>query len=101
MAEVIWTKKAYGQFERAIKYIEQEQGSSYAQTVLTKVLSTTNLLSTSPKMGTIEPLLEHKKFEYRFFVIWSYKIIYRTTPNKAIISRVFHTSRSPEKLRGV
>ncbi|MGL1889370.1 MAG: type II toxin-antitoxin system RelE/ParE family toxin [Reichenbachiella sp.] len=98
MVEVIWTKKAYGQLERAINYIKQEQGSSYAETVLSKVLSTTDLLSTSPKMGTIEPLLEHKDLEYRFIVVWSYKIIYHTTIDKAIISRVFHTSRSPNKL---
>jgi len=57
-------------------------------------------LGTNPQMGTVEPLLTHKKFHYRFLVVWSYKIIYRTTSDKVIISRVFHTSRNPKKLRG-
>ena len=46
MAKVIWTKKAFGQLERSIKYIRDEQGLSYAKTVLNKILSTTELLET-------------------------------------------------------
>ena len=101
MVEVIWTKKAFGQLERAIKYIRVEQGLSYAEIVLNKILQTTELLENSPKMGTIEPLLVHKKSEYRFLVVWSYKIIYRTLKNKVVISRVFHTSRNPKRLKGI
>lgn len=101
MVEVIWTNKAFGQLERAIKYIREEQGLSYAKIVLNKILQTTKLLENSPKMGTIEPLLAHKKSEYRFLVVWSYKIIYRTSKNKAVISRVFHTSRNPKRLKGI
>lgn len=101
MVKVIWTKKAFGQLERAIKYIREEQGVSYAETVLNKILQTTELLEKSPNIGTIEPLLAHKKSEYRFLVVWSYKIIYRTTKEKAVISRVFHTSRNPKRLKGI
>lgn len=101
MVEVIWTKRAFGQLERAIKYIRKEQGINYAETVLTKILSSTELLQRTPQMGTIEPLLEHKKSEYRFLVVWSYKLIYRVAADRVVISRVFHTSRNPNKLRGV
>jgi toxin ParE1/3/4 len=101
MVKVIWTNKAFGQLERAIKYIREEQGLSYAEIVLNKILQTTDLLENSPKMGTIEPLLTHKKSEYRFLVVWSYKIIYRTTKDKAVVSRVFHTSRNPKRLKGI
>ncbi len=58
MVEVIWTKKAFGQFERAIKYINKEQGRFYAGIVHDKILQTTKLLEKNPNMGTIEPLLE-------------------------------------------
>jgi len=101
MVEVIWTKKAYGQFERAIKYIFREQGYYYADIVRKKVLEITELLGDNPNLGPIEPALTHKNAEYRFLLVWSYKIIYRTTEKKAIISRVFHTSRNPKKLRGI
>ena len=101
MAQIIWTKKASGQFERAIKYIFKEQGFFYADTVREKILLTTALLESQPQIGTIEPLLTYKKFEYRFLLVWSYKIIYRTTKDKVILYRVFHTSRSPKTLEGI
>lgn len=101
MVAVIWTKKAFSQLERAIKYIREEQGISYAEIVLNKVLGTARLLETTPKIGRVEPLLEHKKSEYRFVLVWSYKIIYRVTSDRVIISRVFHTSRNPKKLKGI
>ena len=101
MVKVIWTKRAFKQLERAIKYIKEEQGVSYAQIVLNKTLEKTRLLGNSPKIGQVEPLLKHKKSEYRYIIVWSYKIIYRFEKDKVVISRVFHTSRNPEKLRGI
>ena len=101
MVKVVWTNRAFGQLERAIKYIKEEQGISYAETVLTKILKSSELLERTPKMGRVEPLLEHKKSEYRFVVVWSYKIIYRVAKDKIVISRVFHTSRNPNKLKGI
>ena len=101
MVKVIWTKRAFDQLERNIKYIKEEQGNSYAETVLNKILSSTALLEGTPKMGKVEPLLEHKKSEYRFIIVWSYKIIYRVTTETVVISRVFHTSRNPNKLKGI
>lgn len=101
MVEVIWTKKALKQLERAVKYIREEQGISYAKIVLEKVLNSTELLEKTPEIGTIEPLLLHKKSEYRFLVVWSYKIIYRRAKNKVVISRVFHTSRNPQNFKGI
>ncbi len=79
MAQVIWTKKASGQFERAVKYIFKEQGFYYADIVRVKILQPTDLLERQPLIGAIEPLLTHKNYEYRFLLVWSYKIIYWTT----------------------
>jgi plasmid stabilization system protein ParE len=101
MANVIWTRKALGQLERAIKYIHKEQGTSYAQTVLSKILKITERLETTPFIGTKEPLLAHKKYEYRFVLAWSYKIIYRASKENVVISRVFHTSRNPSLLKSI
>ncbi|MFT6996606.1 MAG: toxin ParE1/3/4 [Cryomorphaceae bacterium] len=101
MVEVVWTKKALSQLERAVKYIQEEQGTSYAEIVMSRILDATESLENAPHMGTVEPLLVHKKSNYRFLVVWSYKIIYRTTKTKAIISRVFHTSRNPKRLKGI
>ena len=98
MAQVIWTQLATDQLERAVKYIQSEQGTFYANIVLTKIIEATRNLNEFHEMGTIEPLLKHKKSEYRFLVVWSYKTIYRKGINKVVIARVFHTSQKPTKI---
>ncbi len=98
MVEVIWTKLATGQLERAVKYIQEEQGTFYANLVLNKILDRVIGLETHPKIGQVEPLLKHKKSKYRYLVVWSYKIIYRVGTGKVVISRVFHTSKKPSKI---
>jgi plasmid stabilization system protein ParE len=52
-------------------------------------------------MGVREPALIHKKSEYHYLIVWSYKIIYRVEHNKVVIARIFHTSRNPKKLKGI
>jgi len=98
MAQVIWTKKALSQLERSVKYIVEEQGSSYAEMVLNKILASTRNLIDFPKMGQIETFLSHKKSEYRYVVVWSYKIVYRVNGSSVTISRIFHTSQDPKKI---
>ena len=98
MVEIIWTKLATNQLERALIYIKEEQGKVYANIVFNKIIDSVILLETHPKSGQIEPLLKHKKSEYRYLVVWSYKIIYRVGAQKVVISRVFHTSQNPSKI---
>ncbi|WP_442946000.1 type II toxin-antitoxin system RelE/ParE family toxin [Ohtaekwangia sp.] len=62
----MWTKRAFKQFERAVKYIREEQGLVYASIVHQKVLESVGHLSHQPLMGPKEPVLAHKKSEYRF-----------------------------------
>jgi plasmid stabilization system protein ParE len=69
MVKVIWSHRATSQLERAVKYIKEEQGFSYARIVVQRIISSTSLLESTPKMGQIEPLLEHKKSEYRYLVV--------------------------------
>ncbi|MGB0429918.1 MAG: type II toxin-antitoxin system RelE/ParE family toxin [Bacteroidia bacterium] len=101
MVEIIWTKRAAQQFERAVKYISKDRGTYYANIVRLGILEKVDVLKIQPTIGSLEPLLSHKKYEYRFLVKWSYKIIYRHEKDHAIISRIFHTSRNPKNLKGV
>jgi len=101
MVEVVWTVRAKDQLKRNIRFISEEQGDYYARIVLDAILSDTAKLAFAPDIGTKEPLLAHKKSTYRFLVVWSFKIIYRRSVKRVIISRVFHSSRSPDKLKGV
>ncbi len=98
MVEVIWSKTATEQLKRSVQFIQQERGLYYAELVLSKILSAVNYLEEFPKIGTKEPLLKSRKIEYRFIIVWSYKIIYSKNKDKIIISRVFHTSQKPTKM---
>ena len=101
MVKIIWTKRAFGQFERSIKYILEDQGLIYAKIVHEKILESISFLSQHPQLGPSEPSLKHKKANYRFLVVWSYKIIYKVDSDKVTIARLFHTSRNPRKLKGL
>ncbi len=101
MVKIIWSRRAFAQFERIIKYIRTEHGLTYARIVHSKILQSISFLQDHPELGPKEPLLAHKKSEYRFIVIWSFKIIYKVENAKVVISRVFHTSQNPRKLKGV
>jgi plasmid stabilization system protein ParE len=101
MGKVVWTKTALDQLERIVKYISEEQGNSYAKIVGTRIVERTEQLEHFPELGAKEPLLQHKKSEYRYLVAWSYKIIYRLSKNRITISRFFHTAQNPSKLKGI
>lgn len=53
MAEVIWTKLTVDQLERAVKYIQSEQGTFYAKLVLNKVIDSVGILEKFPKSGQV------------------------------------------------
>jgi plasmid stabilization system protein ParE len=101
MVEIIWTERALDQLERAVRYIKTERGVHYASIVLEKILSKTAVLANYPRCGQEEFLLKHKKSEYRYLMVFSYKIIYKVSNEKITISRVFHTAQNPRKLKGV
>jgi len=101
MVKIVWTHRAFGQFERAIRYIRDEQGLTYAKIVNEKILESIQLLEKYPEMGALEKALTHKQKNYRYLVVWSYKVIYRVDPDKIVISRIFHSARNPSRLKGV
>jgi toxin ParE1/3/4 len=98
MAEVVWTKKALSQLEHAVKYVKEESGVAYAEILLNGILKSTRHLEQYPHSGQKEIFLAHKKFEYRYVVAWSYKIVYRVTTTRVTISRIFHTAQHPTKI---
>jgi plasmid stabilization system protein ParE len=74
MAKVIWSSRAFSQLEKAITYVRDERGLTYASIVLERILLLTKNLETHSSIGQVEPLLKHKKSEYRYLIAFSYKI---------------------------
>ena len=99
-ALVVWTPLAADQFHHAIVDIADYRSPAYAERIRTKVLEATRHLSRFPRMGQAEPLLADHPEGFRYWVVWSYKIIYYydKEANKIYITRFFHTSQNPDKL---
>lgn len=99
-AQVVWTPLAAEQFQYAIVDIADHRSPAYAQRIRKKVLEATQNLGRFPGMGQAEPLLADHPEGYRYWVVWSYKIIYyhNKEENKVRITRFFHTSQNPDKL---
>lgn len=57
----------------------------------------------SPHIGPKEPMLQHRKTEYRYTLYKSYKIIYSIDIklNYIKIHDVFDTRQNPHKLRNI
>jgi toxin ParE1/3/4 len=100
MAEIIWTKLAISQLEKAVKYIAETSSNIYAEKILEETFKKTKLLETEPFLGQKELNLDFKKTEYHYLIVWSYKIIYRVSKDnkKVYIARYFHTSQNPSKM---
>ena len=48
-----------------------------------------------PEKFEKEPVLKDEPGNYRYKVVWSYKIIYEVTTEAIYILDIFHTSRNP------
>jgi len=66
MAQITWTKRAGGQLESAVRYIHKEQRPHHSNIVLQRIHANVNILADNPEIGTVEPLLAHKKLNASF-----------------------------------
>jgi hypothetical protein len=55
MVKIIWTKRTFDQFERAIRYIREEHGLVYTKIVHAKIINSIGQLETHPFIGAREP----------------------------------------------
>lgn len=88
--KVIWSLEALNDIEEIAKYIERDS-HFYACSVVTKILSTTDLLSTLPLSGRIVP--EEGNGNVREHFVFSYRIIYEICDDTIYVLAVVHGKR--------
>lgn len=88
--QVVWSLEALKDIEEIAKYIERDS-RFYACSVVTKILSTTDLLSTLPLSGRIVP--EEDKESVREHFVFSYRVIYEICDDKIYVLAVVHGKR--------
>jgi plasmid stabilization system protein ParE len=93
--EILWYSKAEQDLNDNISYIAKGSPQN-ALLVLDKLLKFTDSLVLFPYKYPKEPA--YNREDIRFAIKWTFKIIYRVTPDILYILRIFNTRQSPHKI---
>lgn len=102
MAEVIWNKQAENEWRKKMLYGLDEFGRSTAIRFVQRTNDIVNIIRKHPKAGLREPLLRHKKKEYRYFhLMGSLKLLYYYVESSDTIriADIWDSRREPSKLQ--
>ncbi|MGB0166946.1 MAG: type II toxin-antitoxin system RelE/ParE family toxin [Luteibaculum sp.] len=71
-----------------------------AKRLVTAIITETLQLRKKPKIGQVEPLLDHRENEFRYLLYKNYKVIYwiNQINNRVEVVDVFDTRQEPKKI---
>ncbi|MBO7069634.1 MAG: type II toxin-antitoxin system RelE/ParE family toxin [Bacteroidaceae bacterium] len=94
--EIIWAEEAFRAWQDTIDYIVKEFGVRAAEKFYKKTEEWQDVLSSSPMVGKIEPLLNNRSRSYRSIVITKQnKLIYYIEDETIFIVDFWDTRREP------
>ncbi len=93
--KVIWDVEATKHLREIYKYIKKFSPEG-ARKVRDEIFEVVRKLPSNPEMFAEDSLKENNDGNYRVFYLYSYRIVYKVTPDCILILRVRHTSREPE-----
>lgn len=80
ITNITWDDEAKKSLRSVYDYLKNKESVRVARRVRTEILKQVSDLKIFPEKFEHEPYLKNQKGNYRFKVIWSYKIIYEVTP---------------------
>jgi plasmid stabilization system protein ParE len=95
---IVWDEEAKKSLRSIYDYIKNRESVEVAKRIRAETLKQVATLIIFPEKFEQEPHLKNEKGNYRYKVVWSYKIIYEVTPKTLYILDIFHTSRDPSNL---
>ena len=95
--KIIWSYKSKESLNNIYEYIKNDSLQN-AKKVKRRIVEIVSDLLIFPEKYSREPFLDKTIGNFRFAVIWSYKIIYEITDNEIIILDIFHTAQNPMKI---
>jgi len=95
---IIWGNEAKHALRNIYNYIKKRESAERAKMVRDEIVGSAKNLNVFPEKFVEDPYLKDEPENYRFKVIWSYKIIYEVTPDTITVLDVFHTSRNPSNI---
>lgn len=96
--KIVWDDEAKRSLRSIYNYIKNRESAYLAKKVRDEIAAQVKELLSFPEKFEKEPFLKDKPGNYRYKVIWNYKIIYEVTTEAIYILDVFHTSRNPSSI---
>lgn len=97
--KIIWDNEAKKSLQNIYNYIKGRESIEAAKKVRNKIFTQAKTLQDFPEKFEREHHLEDEVGNFRYKVIWSYKIIYEVTEESIFILDIFHTSRDPSEIK--
>ncbi len=97
--KIIWDDEAKYSLRSIYNYIKKRESVETAKKVRDKIADSAKSLNDFPEKFEEEPVLKSEPENYRYKVIWSYKIIYEVAEEAIYIVDIFHTSRDPSNIK--
>lgn len=98
---VVWDNEAKRSLRSIYDYLKHRESVTVAKKVTNAILKQTKNLGLFPEKFAEEPNLKNLPGNFRFKVIWSYKIIFEITKDAVFILDIFHTSRDPSSIQNI
>ena len=92
--EIIWTRRADAQFEKAIDYIQQDSPAG-AQKFFLIIVDLIEKAAQQPQRFPVDKYKKNNDDSWRAFEKYHYRISYRIMETAIHIVRIRHTSQSP------
>jgi len=97
--QVKWYKRATKMLDSALKYALDNFGELAAIRFYGRIKHFEALLAANPQIGRIEPLLSHRKREYRSIVVHDcFKLIYYIGSDSICIIALWNCRQNPNRL---
>ncbi|UXX80055.1 type II toxin-antitoxin system RelE/ParE family toxin [Reichenbachiella carrageenanivorans] len=96
--KVVWNDDAKYALKNIYHYIKERESIERAKKVRNEIAASAKSLNVFPEKFVEDPYLKEEPGNFRFKVIWSYKIIYEVTSEAIMVLDIFHTSRNPDRI---
>lgn len=97
--EVVVSEFAMGSLKDIFDFYVETAGIAIARKITNRLFNQATQLDSAGYLGTKEPLLAHKKIDYRFYLLDPHKIIFYHTKDTIFIVDFFDTRQDPKKLK--
>ncbi len=98
-AKIVWDDEAKRSLRNIFNYVKSRESVDVAKKVRDEIVSQARTLNDFPEKFEQEHNLKDEPGNFRYKVIWSYKLIYEVTKEVIYILDIFHTSRDPSNIK--